>query len=141
MNYVDTSVLVAALVNEVRTDAAQQWLVEQPAGALLISDWVITEFSAALSMKLRNKELSLPQRNEVLALSAQLSENSFQLLPVSSRDFSTAARFADQFHTGLRAGDALHLAIAANHGATLHTLDKRMARIGQGLGVATELLA
>lgn len=52
----------------------------------------------------------------------------------------TAARFADQYATGLRAGDALHLAIASRHGTSLHTLDKRLVEIGQALGVDTALV-
>ena len=44
----DTGILVAGLTNEVRTADAQQWLAEQSAGELAISQWVDTEFSAAL---------------------------------------------------------------------------------------------
>ncbi len=51
--YVDTSVLVAALTHESRTGEMQEWLAAQPVGGLAISDWVMTEFSAALSVKLR----------------------------------------------------------------------------------------
>lgn len=141
MRYVDTSLLVAALLNERSTPSAQRWLGEQPAGELAISDWVITEFSAALSMKLRTGELEPPHRSEVLAFFTRLVEASFQVLPVSRPDFQAAARFADQYLTGLRAGDALHLAIAAKRGASLHTLDKRLAEAGQALGVDTALLA
>ncbi len=43
----------------------------------------------------------------------------------------------DQQGLGLRAGDALHLAVAAEHGATLWTLDVRMAEAGPVLGVVT----
>lgn len=140
MHYVDTSLLVAALLNEKSTAVAQRWLSEQPAGQLAISDWVATEFSAALSVKLRAGDLEPPHRSEVLAFFTRLTEASFQMLPVSRRDFQTAARFADQHLSGLRAGDALHLAVAANHGASLHTLDKRLADAGQALGVDTVLL-
>ncbi len=38
---------------------------------------------------------------------------------------------------GLRAGDALHLAICANQGATLCTLDRRLIDAATALGVAT----
>lgn len=131
MRYVDTSLLVAALLNEKGTPAAQRWLSEQPAGELAISDWVITEFSAALSMKLRTGELQPPHRVEA----------SLHVLPVSRLDFQTAARYSDQYLTGLRAGDALHLAIASNYGASLHTLDKRLAEAGQVFGVDALLLA
>jgi len=40
----------------------------------------------------------------------------------------------------LRAGDALHLAICADHGATLCTLDRRLSEAGSTLGVKTMLL-
>lgn len=140
MQYVDTGLLVAALLNEAHTDKAQQWLAGQATGELVISDWVATEFAAALSMKLRNSELSLSQRSSVLAFFTQLCARSFNVLPVSRQDFSIAARYSDQHSTGLRAGDALHLAIAADHGARLCTLDKRLAEAGQALGVDTLLL-
>ena len=140
MRYVDTSLLVAALLNEKSTAVAQHWLGGQAAGELAISDWVITEFSAALSMKLRTGELEPAQRNEVLAFFTRLAEASFHVLPVSRPDFQTAARFADQYATGLRVGDALHLAIASHHGASLHTLDKRLVEIGQALGVDAALV-
>lgn len=141
MQYVDTSILVAALFNEVHTDEAQHWLSRQRAGQLAISDWVITEFSAALSVKLRTGQIEPAHRSEALAVFTRLTEESFDTLPASRADFRTAARFADQHLAGLRAGDALHLAIAANHGLGLHTLDKRLAEAGQSLGVSTSLLA
>ena len=40
----------------------------------------------------------------------------------------------------MRAGDALHLAICADHGATLCTLDRRLAEAGPALGVKATLL-
>jgi predicted nucleic acid-binding protein len=46
----------------------------------------------------------------------------------------------DQPVLGLRAGDALHLAICADHGATLCTLDRRLNEAGPVLGVKTMLL-
>jgi hypothetical protein len=69
-----------------------------------------------------------------------LVEESFGLLSVSSREFHTAARFADQHATGLRSGDALHLAVATNHGAHLRTLDQGLAETGQTLGASVSLL-
>ena len=51
-----------------------------------------------------------------------------------------AARFADQYALGLRAGDALHLAICADRGAIICTLDRRLAEAALALGVETALL-
>jgi predicted nucleic acid-binding protein len=70
----------------------------------------------------------------------RLSSGSFAVLPVTSLQFRTAARFADQFALGLRAADALHLAICADHGATLCTLDRRLSEAGPALGVDTMAL-
>jgi hypothetical protein len=53
MQYVDTSVLVAALTNQRDTAHMQSWLARQPGGNLVVSEWVAAEFSAALSIKLR----------------------------------------------------------------------------------------
>lgn len=49
------------------------------------------------------------------------------LAPVHETHFFAARRFADRHETGLRAGDALHVAIAADFDMTLVTLDKKMA--------------
>jgi uncharacterized protein len=73
----------------------QAWLSEQEPGVLSISDWVIAEFSAALSMKLRAGQIEAIHRAEALAIFSRLSVESFTLLPVSGLHFRTAARFAD----------------------------------------------
>ncbi len=68
---------------------------------------------------------------------AQYTIESFKKFRVSPSHFRTAAQFADQYAIGLRAGDALHLAICASHGATLCTLDQRLLAAGPALGVQT----
>jgi hypothetical protein len=61
-------------------------------------------------------------------------------MPISGAEFRTAARFADQYGLGLRAGDALHLAVAAENGAELATLDEILADAGPSLSVKARLL-
>jgi predicted nucleic acid-binding protein len=138
--YLDTSVLVAALTQEGATDRVQQWLHEQAANELSISDWVTVEYSSALSIKLRTGLIELSHRERALANFNALRAQSLNLLPINAEDLQTAAKLANQHTSGLRGGDALHLAIAMANGTTLCTLDRRMAEAGVVLGARTVLL-
>jgi len=140
MLYLDTSLLVAVLTNEAETERMQHWLGQQPVDDLAVSDWVATEFSSALSIKLRTGQIGAAHRADAMAAFARLAADSFTVVPVSRLQFRTAARFADQHTLGLRAGDALHLAVCADLGATLCTLDQRLSHAGSALGVKTILL-
>jgi predicted nucleic acid-binding protein len=140
VNYLDTSVLVAALATEVHTPRAQRWLLAAEADALATSGWATAEFSSAMSLKLRMGSIDPEGRKAALDGLAAMLSDSLVLLTIVDAYFHAAAGFADRHTLGLRAPDALHLAIAAGNGATLVTLDKRLASAGKKLGVATRLI-
>jgi predicted nucleic acid-binding protein len=138
--YLDTSVVVAALTNEVATSRVLAWMDGQENGSLAISDWVVTELSAALSIKMRRVEIDTVHRAQALTQFHKMVGRALPLLPVEGHHFSTAADLADRYEHGLRAGDALNLAVAFDHGLTLSTLDAGQARAGIELGISTRLL-
>jgi predicted nucleic acid-binding protein len=131
---------VAAVTKEAKTRPAALWLGDRNAAELLISDWVVTEVSSALSLKQRTGQLSELGRSASLASFRQLVQLSMTILPVRRAHFQKASSYADQFQLGLRGADALHLAVAADHGATVCTLDRRMDAAGAALGVKTMML-
>jgi hypothetical protein len=138
MLYLDTSLVVAALTNETTTAEIQDWLARQSEHELVISDWVMTEFSSALSIKVRTGQLGSEHRADALAFFRSMAETTLTVIPISRSDFTAAARFSDRHETGLRAGDALHLAVVANHGFRLVSLDRLLNAAARELGVSTQ---
>jgi predicted nucleic acid-binding protein len=97
--------------------------------------------SSAFAIKVRTGQITLEQRAAGLAMFHKLVAESLIMLPVRGRHFRAAAQHADQHALGLRAGDALHLAIASEAGAMLQTLDRKLAEAGPSLGIPTNQLA
>lgn len=140
MVYIDTSVWVAALCREAFTVRAQAWLEKQAAGALHVSGWVQAEFASALSMKQRVGNLDAAQAAEVMTLFSAAIEQACRRVSVEEADFALAARLIADPASGLRAGDALHLAMAARQGLALVTFDSILAKAAVRFGVQARLL-
>ena len=122
MIYADTSVIVALLTVEPKTDAVTDWyagLSDTPT----TSDWLLPEFSSALSIKLRTGQISEANAKKVRKEFELLSDGGLRIVAVSRDAFRRAAEMSMSHEHGLRAGDSLHLAVAleleASHMATL----------------------
>jgi len=90
--------------------------------------WCVTEFGSALGMKQRIAQLDAAQAQQAWDRFQRLVANDLRLLPVEPADFHRAALLTLDATSGIRAGDALHLACAERAGArSLATLDKVMA--------------
>jgi predicted nucleic acid-binding protein len=140
IRYLDASLIVALLTPEVASERADAWFAVQPAGSLAISAWVATEVSSALSIKLRTGALDLDRRAAALSAWNAIQADSLLSLAITDDHFEAAAAIANQHELGVRAGDALHLAIAAASGHTLATLDRPMAAAASQLGIPVEPL-
>ena len=135
MIYVDTSVIVPLLTREPSTDSVTAWfanLREAPVS----SDWLLTEFASAISIKIRTGQLSSTAARAVHNEFQLLASGGLRLVPVSRTAFKAAADMAQAHIHGLRAGDALHLAVAQETGAkTIATLDGMMAKNAKRLKI------
>ena len=138
-HYLDTSVLVSVLTEESHTAQAEAWLAEHGRERKLISWWVEVEWAAAISMKVRSRALDRGGRALVDTAFRQLVGASFVCVPVEHGHFVAAGALARRAR-GLRAGDALHLAVASSHDAAIATLDAGMARAAETLGLRVSLI-
>jgi len=138
MHYLDTSVLVPLFLPEETSERIQSWFETQGAEGLAISDWTLTEFSSALGLKVRAKVLKAAQAQTAEDLLARLAKDSLQVLTPNRNDYACASTFLGRYALGLRAGDALHLAIARNAGAAaVYSLDRKFVAAGRRLRIRT----
>ncbi len=127
MVYLDTSVLVALVANEPNAPSVKRWLASADAAALCSSDWCVPEVGRALSMKVRTGQLDEAQADEAWDAFGTACDGLLDLLPVQAADYSTAAQLCRMPQAGLRAGDALHLAVALRSGCdALLAFDQNM---------------
>jgi predicted nucleic acid-binding protein len=134
--YLDTSFLVPLFLPEATSDKIERFLTRKRTAPLAISHWTRVEFSSALAREVRIGSLS---RTAAIKADAQFTEaaaESFVILLPSADDFDLAAEFLRRYETGLRAGDALHLAIASNNrAAAVYSLDKTLLAAVRRLGL------
>lgn len=135
--YLDTSLLVPFYVQEARTVEAQNWLAGLGSSPLAVSPWSITEFASALGLKHRRGELAQADLAKVEAGFRRFVAGRARVVEIVADDFYRAAELCAA-GVGLRAGDALHLAIAERYGLTVCTLDRGMWTAAEALGLPFE---
>lgn len=138
--YLDTSLIVAALVREPGTEAAKAYLAAARDEFLLASRWIVAEFSSALALKVRSGTITEAEQAAALAMLRRFSTARLRLVDVEARDFNAAAGLCDEIAAPLRAGDALHLATCKRTGSRLATFDNSMASAAKWLGLSCDLL-
>lgn len=136
MRYFDTSLLVPLILPEATSEPIARFFADLSVEELAVSHWTRVEFSSLLAREVRMGGLSAEVAREADTRFEAMIEDSFAVILPNGDDFDLAKAFLARFDTGLRAGDALHLAIARNHGAaTIYSLDKALLRAGRILGV------
>lgn len=139
MRYLDTSFLVPLFIREPKSKAVGAWLAGIGTSELAVSEWGVTEFSSAASIKTRTGQIGEAARTDMQAeFKAFIDSRVRRVVHVLSADFHRAADLCDRWPLGLRAGDALHLAIAERYSLTVCTLDKGMWTAAEALGLPFE---
>ena len=137
MVYLDTSAAVPLFVAEPSSDLIDSWLgaCDVP---VVSSDWIVTEFASALSIKERSGTLAAKDAKAAWRSFETFCQSGLRLAPVSRQAFKAAAKMARQSAYGLRSSDALHLAVALEMGAKMiATLDATMAGNAKRLKLKT----
>jgi hypothetical protein len=100
------------LTRETSTERVQFWFELTRPGSAYDQRLVVTEFASALSVKIRQNQLSVGNRAKAASLFTRLMAESLIMTPFSHDHLVPAAAFANQYVPGPRAGDALHVAVA-----------------------------
>lgn len=140
MIYVDTSVFVALCTTELKSDDVAKWYVNSSA-KMISSTWAFTEFSSALSLKVRTSQITEKQSREAWKKFDGLCQNDIELLPIESKVYYSAGILVVNSKSNLRAGDALHLAVAKQlKSKSLATLDKVLAKNASSVKIQAVLI-
>lgn len=135
MIYVDTSALVPAFIREPKSEAVLAWL-ETSGQRLVVSEWSITEFSSAAAIKVRTGEIAPALAKQARTRFLDFAERHCSIAVPQRAEFRRAAELAGDAGLKLRAGDALHLAIAqASKAEGILCLDESMAASARTMGL------
>jgi predicted nucleic acid-binding protein len=131
MIYFDTSFLVPLILPEATSEGIAAFIRRLPADQFAVSHWTRVEFSSVIAREVRMGGLYVAAAARADARFEAMVRGSFAVLLPTPADFDLARRYLTRFETGLRAGDALHLAIASNQSAeTIYSLDQGLVRAG-----------
>jgi len=141
MVYIDTSALVPAFIREPKSEAVLAWL-ESSGEGLLVSEWAIAEFASASAIKVRTGGIATARARQARARFLAFAQEHCSIAVPQRAEFRRAAELAGDVNLKLRAGDALHLAIAeASRVQGILCLDETMSAGAKKIGLAVVRLA
>lgn len=139
--YADTCILLSLFFRDTGTRAALAWLEAAGNETITTSPWTGTEFASAAGIMARRGDITAELHHEGLVRFRRFVYTRLSMEPIISADFDRAAGWISEYHTGLRAGDALHLAVCARTNAQLCTADETLAHAASTVGVAVQRVA
>jgi uncharacterized protein len=135
MIYIDTSALVPVFIREPKSEAVIGWL-ESSGERLAISEWSLVEFASAAAIKVRSGQTAANLAKQAVARVQAFAQKHCTVAVPGREEFRRAAELAADHSLKLRAGDALHLAIASSLGAQgILCLDDAMIESARSVGM------
>ena len=137
--YPDTSLLIALFVDEEASDRVATWFTAQ-AEEFIVSDWTLVEFTSALGLKVRTHQITARQADDAQTSFEETLLPRLKILPMPRSAFARAQLLMRRYALGLRAGDALHVAMCVSLGLdaqapTLATADRVLYAAAKALKV------
>jgi uncharacterized protein len=133
--YLDASVIVALLTNDIFTSRADAHIRSHPA-ILIVSDFAGAEFASVIARRVRTREVTERVARHAFAAFDTWTARNTERAETTTADVIMATRALRRLDLTLRTADALNLAIAQRIDAILMTFDDKMTVAAKALGVA-----
>lgn len=133
--YLDASILVSILLEEPSSAAVIETLARCEDTALLVSDLAAAEVSSAVSLRIQRGEDSVGSGQVRLQSFDRWCDDLTRPVEMLAEDILCARQIVRMFDLGLRTTDAIHAAVARRLGASLFTLDRKLARAAVALDI------
>ena len=141
LRYADTCLLLSLFFHDSGTRAALAWLDEAGADTGVITPWTRTEFVSAAGIMARRGDISPTLHHEGLSRFDRFVTARLAVEAIETTDFDRAQYWIGDVRSGLRAGDALHLAVCARLNAQLSTADETLAKAASTVGVSVRTVS
>lgn len=138
--YADTCVLLSLFFRDPGSQAALAWLEAAGSETIMITPWTRTEFASAAGIMARRGGISADLHRDGLTRFERFVDARLAVEAVDTADFDRARVWIADYRSGLRAGDALHLAACIRLNALLCTADATLAKAGLAVGVPVHMV-
>jgi predicted nucleic acid-binding protein len=132
--YLDASAILPILITERSSHVVNRFLNDQP-DPLVVTEFAAAEVASGLSRLARMGAIDRASADRHLADFDLWRERLSQPLDIQASDFRLASDFVRRLDLGLRAPDALHVAVCRRADLSRVTVERRLASAAEALGV------
>lgn len=134
MTYLDASAVVSLFIADKHSPVIRAYLRSQRP-TVVVSDFAVAEFSSAVARRVRMGEVTPAQGSRLLnVFDAWVAANA-ERPDMDPSDIRVACAFVRRFELGLRAPDAMHLAMCQRLDADFLSFDVRQTGAALQLGL------